>query len=497
MKNADFYVFDKNFDTVMHLDSYSSMLWTDRYDSPGDFELIVAPTDEALKYLVMDNYIWSNNSNTLMIIEQIEYKSSFDDGPAVIIKGRDLRSILDRRILLIKAIFKGNMEDSFRQILDYTIIDPFMLETEADGWSKDVYTQRVWFNDAEVIYNQYYNESFNDYLEDYRRRFPEKNYYAEAQWAARHETKYTNYSLDPETYVLTVTVSTSSPSLGGRSQTIEDESLKNFLGGMSSDEYDVQSANLEVIEQRNDYGLSIDCEWIIIAGLVKYRKRDYARRIENFTFEYSGDERINNLTIYEEFQMGANLSEVVTTMCKVHNCGYQVTLNDDKQFVFRVTIGDDHSYDQEKNPWIIFSPHHNNLKSNSFSYDKGTNYANFIYYADSDGHKAKVETGDRGLYRREHYASVQVNAAAGETFAQAGKDVLKEKAVSAKGEVEVESAFHNEYGVDYFIGDIVQVENEFGICQKFRVTEFITSYSTSGFEMYPTLTEVIDEEDEE
>ena len=52
------------------------------------------------------------------------------------------------------------------------------------------------------------------------------------------------------------------------------------------------------------------------------------------------------------------------------------------------------------------------------------------------------------------------------------------------GEVEANATF--QYGRDYNIGDIVQVENEFGVLGTMRVTEFITSHSTSGLEMYPT-----------
>ena len=46
------------------------------------------------------------------------------------------------------------------------------------------------------------------------------------------------------------------------------------------------------------------------------------------------------------------------------------------------------------------------------------------------------------------------------------------------------------------MGDIVQLENEFGLEHKVRVIEFIHSESTNGTEQYPTF-EVLDDDEEE
>lgn len=51
------------------------------------------------------------------------------------------------------------------------------------------------------------------------------------------------------------------------------------------------------------------------------------------------------------------------------------------------------------------------------------------------------------------------------------------------------------YGEDFFLGDIVQMENEYGLGAPARVTELIMSQDTSGISMYPTF-EAINEGDE-
>jgi len=44
-----------------------------------------------------------------------------------------------------------------------------------------------------------------------------------------------------------------------------------------------------------------------------------------------------------------------------------------------------------------------------------------------------------------------------------------------------------QFGVDYFLGDIVEVEGNTGVLQKARVTEYIRSKDTAGERAYPTL----------
>ena len=42
------------------------------------------------------------------------------------------------------------------------------------------------------------------------------------------------------------------------------------------------------------------------------------------------------------------------------------------------------------------------------------------------------------------------------------------------------------YGVDYELGDIVQVENEYGISATARITEVIESENETGYNIIPT-----------
>lgn len=363
-----FYILDENFESVLVITHYESLLWVDRFDDCGDFEIKCIPSSEILQYAKQDNYIWSSNSDRMMIIEKISITTDADEGVKYTITGRSLESILERRILLYKTVFKDNLEDSLRQLLEVTFIKP----------------------------------------------------------------------------------------------------------------------------------------------------DDSNRKISNMIFEYSHDTEINTKEVDYEFEKGTNLLEVIRSMVQGVNLGFQITLNDSQQFVFKVIKGINRSYDQDANPWIIFSPKFNNLIADKFESNQGENYKNFIYLeGESYNDQAPEELtygSATGLLRREHYENAgdvnhkvtdiygnETTLSDAEYAAQLNqriKDVYNEYTKQTTIESEVEAKVNNVYGVDYFIGDIVQVEDILGFTGKVRVTEFITSHSTTGIEMYPTFTGVDDEEDE-
>lgn len=104
-------VLDKYFTNVMLLDVYESFIWTDKYQSYGDFELYMPPTPEVVKNVQKDHYVWYRNSERAMIVETIEQKTDIENGDMVIITGRSLESILERRCLIERDISTPLGED--------------------------------------------------------------------------------------------------------------------------------------------------------------------------------------------------------------------------------------------------------------------------------------------------------------------------------------------------------------------------------------------------
>ena len=217
----EFRILDQNFNDQIILSNYESMLWVDRYNECGDFELYTPPTPELLEACVVNNYLYSKTSDHLMIIEHVELTTSFEEGDRLIVKGRSLECILARRILWYKTQFRSNLEDGIRQILDYSIINP----------------------------------------------------------------------------------------------------------------------------------------------------DDKDRKIDNFIFEYSRDPRIVRIFVNAEYSIGTDLLTVIQEQCKAANVGFKITLNENNQFVFKLYMGENRSYTQDANPWVVFSPRYHNLKTTAFYND--------------------------------------------------------------------------------------------------------------------------------
>ena len=69
---------------------------------------------------------------------------------------------------------------------------------------------------------------------------------------------------------------------------------------------------------------------------------------------------------------------------------------------------------------------------------------------------------------------------------QRGKENLSEYAVKEGFEGEVEASKMFIYGRDFFLGDCVQVQNEFGMSGTSLVSEIVFSQDKDGESVFPT-----------
>ena len=120
----DLLVLDTNFDAVAVIDTYESLIWTERYDAYGDFELILPITEETLQLLKQDYYIENQESEHLMIIEKILINIDPDKGNRLTVSGRSAESILDRRVVWGTQTVSGNLQNGVKTILQLNIISP-------------------------------------------------------------------------------------------------------------------------------------------------------------------------------------------------------------------------------------------------------------------------------------------------------------------------------------------------------------------------------------
>lgn len=120
----DFYVLDTDLKTLAIIDSYISMIWTDRFNEFGDFQLIVPETKANVSLYTKDRLLYSSDTDSLMIIEDYVMEEDEEKGRTITITGRSYESMLNRRILWNDIVFEGNIQDLIERMLKENVIEP-------------------------------------------------------------------------------------------------------------------------------------------------------------------------------------------------------------------------------------------------------------------------------------------------------------------------------------------------------------------------------------
>lgn len=130
----DLYIKDTNFKDIFILDTYNSLIWTERYNEYGDFEIYTRMNSDILNYIKQDYYVSRNDSECIMIVEKILIQSDIEDGDKLTISGRSLESILDRRIIWGQKALTGKLQDSIKTILTENIISPSNIKRKINNF---------------------------------------------------------------------------------------------------------------------------------------------------------------------------------------------------------------------------------------------------------------------------------------------------------------------------------------------------------------------------
>lgn len=218
------------------------------------------------------------------------------------------------------------------------------------------------------------------------------------------------------------------------------------------------------------------------------------RKISNFIFTPSSDEKITKLTMDKQYT-GDDIKELVEELCQLNEIGYKVVLNALNQFEFSLYAGTDRSYNQTANPPVIFSPKYENLINSNY-YESDSDYKSITLIAGQGEGEERVYTtygSGEGLERRELFTDARDLSPQDITEAQylqnlqnRGKEKLDEHTAITTFEGEVEPYKSFVYKEDYFLGDIVQIENEYGKKGTTRITEVITCHDENGYSVIPT-----------
>lgn len=231
------------------------------------------------------------------------------------------------------------------------------------------------------------------------------------------------------------------------------------------------------------------------------------RRIPNFIFETSTDPAITSLTLTAQYT-GDNILDILQEICENKKIGFKVTLNNSNQFVFMLYSGKNRSYDQTTNNYVVFSPEFDNIVNSNY-HESDASFKNVTLVAgegEGSDRKTYVVGTASGLDRRELYTdardiqSTDENqnpipiATYNEMLRQRGLEKLTECKRDKDFDGQVEAFKMFVYKRDFYMGDIIQIKNEYGLEGPARVVEYVMSENVeNGLEYYPTF-EAIQEE---
>ena len=228
---------------------------------------------------------------------------------------------------------------------------------------------------------------------------------------------------------------------------------------------------------------------------------DSKRARSNFKFQLSEDPNITSLKVRCQFT-GDVLYTAVKDICDAAEIGFRIYLDDDLNFIFELYAGSDRSYEQSDNPYVIFSPNFDNIINSNYMESK-MEWCNIALVAGEDeGEKRRTkEVGDSeatGLDRRELYVDARdiqsddASITTAEYNAQLesrGNEKLAEHSTETMFEGGIDYMNMFVYGRDFYMGDICQIENEYGLQARVRITEYVMSDNVSdGVSAYPTFT---------
>lgn len=151
IKEFDIYVYTRDLELIGIIDFFSSLRWRRKYYEAGEFELHIPLNSQIEKYLKKDNLIIRDDAIEVGIIESFTINDAGDDGVEVIIYGRFLSSILDRRIIKSKINFSGKILLGERKILNEMTPFSKLLISEATLDSDSVVFQVSYKNVYEYL----------------------------------------------------------------------------------------------------------------------------------------------------------------------------------------------------------------------------------------------------------------------------------------------------------------------------------------------------------
>ena len=429
----DIYVLNKNLEPIGIIDTYKSCIWANRYNEVGDCELYVEATAEKMDLLVKGNYLMRYDDEMVCQIKKIELDTDSENGNYLIVTAYDTKIFLDQRVIWGLSSVDGNVEDYLRDIVNKTLGNPTLSARQlkkANGERLFYLGDKTNFTEVTTEQNSYNNvgelirEKCQKYSWGYKVVLSDEALYFKL-YKGTDRSNYVIFSDDFENLEATKYIE-------------DDTNLGNVALVAGEGEGSERSRNVSGYAEGVDrYEIYVDAK--DISKTIKWSELILMYP----TTENGGQGSIQTKTnpdgtFYYVYQMNYIDIQVVdsnqlTELKVAYPGGTEITIGGNLYYrVYNVAIADLPSNTLEDNTDVILRD---------------------IVYA--------VYLLNRGYEKLAEYGRV----------------------TSFEGTVEPDITF--KYKEDYFLGDEVTVENEFGISVTARIVEVVEVNDDNGYSVEP------------
>lgn len=165
-------VLNSDLELIGVVDSYSSLIWANRYQKSGDCEIYISASEEALKLLAKGNYLSRDDDDMVCRINHIQLETDAENGDYLTVSGIDVKSTVAQRVIWKQIDFTGFAEDFARRILAENVVNPSEEErrfTKSDGTSLFKLGEKVGFTErtSEQVTYKSVEEKIQDICKNY------------------------------------------------------------------------------------------------------------------------------------------------------------------------------------------------------------------------------------------------------------------------------------------------------------------------------------------
>lgn len=426
------YVLNKNLEQIGIIDSYTSLIWANRYAEKGDCELYIEATTKNLDLLKKGNYLIRHDDDMVCRIETVELDTDVENGNYIIVTGYDVKKILDQRVIWGQSNVDGNVEDYIRDLVYKSLVNPNLSARQIrneSGRANFFLGDKANFNEVTSEQNSYNN--VGEKIREFCTKF---------NWGYK---------------------------------VIVDDTTKNFYfvlyNGTDRSDYVVFSTDYEnLITSKYKEDSSNLANVALVAG--EGEGSDRSRNVSGYAESLNRNELyVDARDISRTITWGELIEMYPTTDQGGH--GHIYITSPQQAITYKMDIIDIQIVDNNQLTELkIAYPNGQVIKKN------GNTYYQIYDVIIADLESDSPAVGDSVILRDVVYSVYLLNRGY-EKLAEYGT------VVSFEGSVEPSTTF--KYKEDYFLGDLVTVENEYGISVKARIVEVVEVCDDNGYSIEP------------